>query len=132
MDRKALLQYSVRVAWSEEDAAFIAQSPEFRGITAFGASYGEAVTELEQALQLAVETHEEEGWPVPTPVYEHRFSGQFRLRLPRSLHGWLSARAHEEGVSLNALVAGYLAQARGFSDKGGDKAERRNTVELLG
>jgi predicted RNase H-like HicB family nuclease len=63
MDRKALLQYSVRVAWSEEDAAFIAQSPEFRGITAFGASYGEAVTELEQALQLAVETHEEEGWP---------------------------------------------------------------------
>lgn len=47
--------------------------------------------------------------PLTLPGY----SGQFRLRLPRSLHGWLAARADLDGVSLNTLVVQLLAEARG-------------------
>jgi len=116
MDEQRELRYSVRVAWSEEDAAFVAVSPEFEGISALGATYGEAVAEVEAALLMAVETHEEESWAVPEPVHEPRHSGQFRLRLPRSLHAWLADRAHQEGVSLNTLVVDFLSQARGTTN----------------
>lgn len=112
MDENATLRYSARVIWSEEDGAFVAVCPEFEGISAFGRSGPEAVHELNEALQLAVEAHRDEGWPIPQPLQELRFSGQFRLRLPRSLHGWLSERAHLEGVSLNTLAVELLARAR--------------------
>ena len=107
------LRFSTRVAWSEEDEAFVAVCPEFQGISAFGASSGEAVNELNEALQLAVEAHVAEGWPIPEPRLEPRYSGQFRLRLSKSLHAWLADRAHQEGVSLNTLVLEILSRARG-------------------
>jgi len=110
------LRYSLRVAWSPEDSAFVAECPEFEGISALGSSYGEAVSELEVALGLAVETSKEEGWAIPHPMMVPRYSGQFRLRVPRSLHGWLVERAQREGVSLNTLVVELLSQARGASD----------------
>jgi predicted HicB family RNase H-like nuclease len=36
-------------------------------------------------------------------------SGQFRLRLPRSMHGRLAALAYNEGVSMNHLITDMLA-----------------------
>ena len=42
-----------------------------------------------------------------------RYSGQFRLRAPRSLHAWLAARAELEGVSLNTLCVQILSEASG-------------------
>ena len=65
---------------------------------------------------MAVEAHEAEGWAIPEPVVESPYSGQFRLRLPRSLHAWLSDRAEREGVSLNTLVLEFLSRARGAAE----------------
>ena len=108
------LRYSARVAWSEEDEAFVAVCPEFQGISAFGSSSSEALDELRNALRLAVETHKAEGWPIPEPRHEPMYSGQFRLRLPKSLHAWLADQAQHEGVSLNTLVLEILSRARGL------------------
>ena len=116
MDENAALRYSARVTWSQEDRAFVAVCPEFEGISAFASSGPEAVHELNEALQLALEAHKEEGWPIPEPLQELRYSGQFRLRLPRSLHGWMAERAQVEGVSLNTLVVELLARARGAAE----------------
>ena len=40
-------------------------------------------------------------------------SGKFIARIPRSLHARLTARAKQEGVSLNALVSAFLAESLG-------------------
>jgi antitoxin HicB len=105
--------YSLRVFWSDEDGGFIAESPEFEGVSAFGSSYQEAVAELGQALDLALEVLRGEDAPIPDPFIPSTYSGQFRLRLPRSLHAWLAGHAELEGVSLNTLVVTLLADARG-------------------
>ncbi|MBV8803165.1 MAG: toxin-antitoxin system HicB family antitoxin [Gammaproteobacteria bacterium] len=42
-----------------------------------------------------------------------RFSGQWRIRFPKSLHAALVLRAKQEGVSLNTLTATLLAQCMG-------------------
>ena len=122
------LRYSLRVAWSPEDSAFVAECPEFEGISALGSSYGEAVSELEAALGLAVEASEEEGWAIPEPIMMPRYSGQFRLRVPRSLHGWLVDRAQREGISLNTLVVELLSEARGALGAGDRAMERLDAI----
>jgi predicted RNase H-like HicB family nuclease len=121
------LRYSARIVWSEEDGAFVATCPEFEGISAFGGTRSEAASELQLALQLAVETHEAEGWPIPAPFRDPRYSGQFRLRLPRSLHAWLAERAHQEGVSLNTLVLGILSRSRGATETADEATKSLDT-----
>jgi len=105
--------YSYSVRWSDEDEAFIALCPEFPGLSAFGDSAPEALAQIQAAVELAVETHRAEGWPLPEVQAMPQHSGQFRLRMPRTLHGELAARADAEGVSLNALAVSYIARGLG-------------------
>jgi len=46
---------------------------------------------------------------VPEPFADRPFSGEFRLRIPPSLHRALSIEAAEQGVSLNRLVSAKVA-----------------------
>ena len=106
--------YSLRVFWHDDDSGFIAESPEFEGVSAFGTTYLEAVAELEDALDLALCTLRAEDAPVPSPSIPSTYSGQFRLRLPRS---WWSpagalpdtARCGRAGVRSSRLVESSLA-----------------------
>lgn len=41
------------------------------------------------------------------------FGGQWRQRVPKSLHAALARRAYHEGVSLNMLVITMLAEGLG-------------------
>lgn len=105
--------YSADLRWSPEDQAWVAVCPELGELSAVGETTGEALRELEVAVELAVETYRAEGWSLPDPSMHHAFSGQFRVRLPRSLHGWLVREAQREGVSLNTFLIACLAEARG-------------------
>jgi antitoxin HicB len=106
--------YSMQVKWSEPDGMFVATCPEFGGISALGESYEDAVRELQVAINLAIATYRENGRALPEPRTPETHSGQFRLRLPRSLHAALANRAEDEGVSLNTLVISILSESQGF------------------
>ena len=54
---------------------------------------------------------------------EREFSGQFRLRLPKSLHFGLAREAEEQGVSLNSYIL-YLLSTR-FTQEKAAQAEHR-------
>jgi len=55
----------------------------------------------------------EDGTPVPEPQPRQSYSGQFRVRLTRSLHQELAERAKQEGTSLNQMVVSLLSRALG-------------------
>ncbi len=106
-------RYSVHVMADAEDGSYMAVSPEFPGVSAFGDTPQEALAEMAIALEAAIATYVDEGWPLPAPrVIRHEDlpSGEFRVRLPRTLHAQLSERAQLEGVSQNQLVV-YLLTA---------------------
>lgn len=63
-----IIAYSFNVFWSDEDAAYIAVCPEFPGLSAFGETAEQALTEMKLALELAMETYQEEGWTLPEPT----------------------------------------------------------------
>jgi predicted RNase H-like HicB family nuclease len=105
--------YSFRVLWSDEDLAFVATCPEFEGVSGLGDSAEQALAEVQGALQLMIETYEQEGWELPAPASLPAYSGQFRLRVPRTLHARLAEAAADDGVSLNTFAVRLLSQGVG-------------------
>jgi predicted RNase H-like HicB family nuclease len=60
-------RYELIIYWSDEDNSFVAEVPELPGCAADGASYAEAVVNVETAISLWVETARELGRPIPAP-----------------------------------------------------------------
>ncbi|MDQ2920398.1 MAG: type II toxin-antitoxin system HicB family antitoxin [Acidobacteriota bacterium] len=113
-------KYGLNIIWSDEDQAYIATCPEFPGLSAFGETIEDAIAEAKLAQELFVETYEQEKLPLPEPQLLQAYSGQFRLRIPQSLHFQLARMAEQEGVSLNQFIVMILA-----SRAGGEEAMSR-------
>ena len=52
----------------------------------------------------------EDGIPIPEPTRLEDYSGQFKLRLPKSLHRLLAQKSSEEGVSMNQYCVYLLSK----------------------
>ena len=62
-----MIRYEVIIYWSEEDKAFIAEVPELAGCMADGATYQEALANVEVVIQEWIETARALGRPIPEP-----------------------------------------------------------------
>lgn len=60
-------KYKLIVYWSAEDEAYIAEVPKLPGCAADGASYREAVENVEVVITEWIETAKELGRPIPEP-----------------------------------------------------------------
>ena len=60
-------RYEVIIYWSVEDNAFIAEVPELPGCAADGATYQEALANVEVIIKEWIETAKELGRPIPQP-----------------------------------------------------------------
>ncbi len=109
-----MFQYSINLAWSDEDGGYIATIPEFPNLSAFGENPEEAIHEAKVAAELYIEVMEEDGEKIPEPRKLDDFSGQIRVRMPRSLHRKLSTEAEREGVSLNTYIVSRLEEQYGI------------------
>ncbi len=107
-------RYAVNLMWSNEDGGYVATIPELRGLSACGETAEDAVREVEQAAEALVDAMSEEGLQVPAPLEMPVFSGQFRVRVPVSMHEALVVRAGYEGVSLNTLIVSLVAEGLGI------------------
>lgn len=106
-------RYSVVVKWSEEDEAFVAYIPELDGISGVATERDAAVRLALEGAAMAVSTLREDGVSPPDPDVLRPYSGQLRLRLPRSLHRVLALEAERDGVSLNTHLVSLISEAHG-------------------
>ena len=60
-------RYEVIIYWSDEDQAFIAEVPELPGCASDGATYAEAIANVEVVIREWIETAQELGRPIPKP-----------------------------------------------------------------
>ena len=106
------LKYSaiIRPLSKEEGGGYLIEIPELPGCMADAETVEEAFVEAESAIESWIQTAKEFGDPIPDPSISKRYSGQWRLRVPKSLHAALALRAKQEGVSLNLLAATILAE----------------------
>ena len=103
-------RYPISIVWSEDDGEYLATCASFPGLSAFGESEEEALKEAKTALQLFIESYKERGLPLPKPAKASKYSGQLRLRLPKSLHERAATNASHDGVSLNQYITNALNQ----------------------
>ena len=101
--------YTYRVAWSAEDAEFVATCLEFSSLSWLAASQVEALQGLEAVVRDVVADLEAQGEQVPVPLSERQFSGKFNVRVGEHLHRDLAMHAAEDGMSLNQYVVKKLA-----------------------
>lgn len=60
-------KYEVIIYWSKDDQAFIAEVPELLGCAADGATYQEALANVETMIQEWIETAKDLGRSIPEP-----------------------------------------------------------------
>lgn len=60
-------KYEIIIYWSEDDKAFIAEVPELPGCAADGATYKEALANVEVIIKEWIATAKELGRPIPQP-----------------------------------------------------------------
>ena len=63
-------RYEVIIYWSNEDQVFVAEVPELPGCSAHGKSHDVALENVNEAVELWIETAREFGEPIPEPKGE--------------------------------------------------------------
>ncbi len=63
-------KYEIILYWSNEDQAFIAEAPQLPGCMAHGDSQDAALKNVNNAMQLWIDTAREFGDPIPDPKGE--------------------------------------------------------------
>ena len=61
--------YHINIFWSDEDGGYVADIPDLRACSAFGASPAEALAEVERAKAAWLDAARAEGKPIPVPRY---------------------------------------------------------------
>ncbi len=97
----------------EEGGGWFAEIPLLPGCMSDGESLEEAVENLGSAKREWIEASLELGRVIPEPTTDE-FSGQLRVRMPKSLHRTLSQMAKDENVSLNQLIIHQLSKGIGY------------------
>ncbi len=103
-------KHAISIKWSDEDNGFIATIPGIQGLSSFGTTREKALAELKIASEAFFESLKKAGKKLPVEEKIITYSGQIRLRMPKSLHAELSDRAREECVSLNTYIITLLSE----------------------
>jgi len=107
--------FIVRKLSDEEGGGYLVEYPDVRYCIADGKTPEDAIRNGRKALEACLATMAEFGKRVPPPDSSVQ-GGQWRQRVPKSLHARLVKRAEREGVSLNTLVTALIAEGIGRKD----------------
>jgi predicted RNase H-like HicB family nuclease len=91
----------MEVVEDTEEGGFIVSFPDLRGCITYAATAAKAIEAASEAKRVWFEAALEDGFDFPEPSADDSYSGQFKFRLPKSLHRQLSEHAKREGISMN-------------------------------
>ena len=104
------LPYKAEVVPDVDEGGFVASIPELAGCITCGETMASAVANLEDAKKAWLQAALEDGIQIPEPDSLNDYSGQFKLRIPKSLHKTLAEHSKAEGISMNQYCLYLLAK----------------------
>lgn len=104
------LNYRMEVIEDREEGGFVVSFPELPGCITCGETVEAAITNALDAKKAWLEVAIEEGIPIYEPDNLEQYSGQFKLRIPRSLHRSLAENSKREGISMNQYCVYLLSK----------------------
>ena len=103
------LPYRVEIIKDTEEEGYAAFIPELKGCITTGITEEDALESLKDAKKIWLSSAIDDGVPIPEPDIMKEYSGEFKLRMPKSLHRILMEKAREEGVSMNQYCVMLLS-----------------------
>ena len=103
------LPYRMEIIPDKEEGGFIATFPELPGCITVGDTIEAVIQNIVDAKRAWLEAELEIGAMIPEPEDLKEYSGQFKLRLPKSLHKQLAEHSKSEGVSMNQYCVYLLS-----------------------
>lgn len=104
------LHYRMEIVEDEEEGGFVISFPDLPGCITCGETIEKAVANAMDAKKIWIETALEEGVTIYDPDSLENYSGQFKLRIPRSLHRTLAEHSKREGISMNQYCLYLLSK----------------------
>lgn len=95
------LPYRLEIVPDPDEGGYVVRYPDLPGCISVGESISEAIANIEDAKLAWITAAIEEGIKIAEPDSLEDYSGQFKLRIPKSLHRSLAEHAKAEGTSMN-------------------------------
>jgi predicted RNase H-like HicB family nuclease len=103
------LPYKMEILEDKQEGGYVLSCPELKGCITSANNIEEGFKMLEDAKICWFAACLEDGISIPEPVGLEEYSGQFKLRIPKSLHKALADKSREEGISMNQYCLYLLA-----------------------
>ncbi len=95
------MPYRMEIIPDTDESGYVVKFPELCGCLTCADTLEKALQNAEDAKREWLITAIEDGLEIPEPFSHDDYSGQFRLRIPKSLHHDLAEHARQEGISMN-------------------------------
>ena len=107
------LNYRVEVIEDRIEGGYTLHCPDLHGCITCAETIERGFEMIEDAKKCWFEACIEDGFPIPEPNNTDDYSGQFKLRIPKSLHRTLAEKSKQEGVSMNQYCVYLLSSKLG-------------------
>lgn len=104
------MNYRMEIVADREEGGYIVSFPDLPGCITCGETMETALSNAEDAKRAWIEAALEEGIEIHEPNDLKDYSGQFKIRLPKSLHRSLAEHSREEGISMNQYCVYLLSR----------------------
>lgn len=104
------MSYRMEIVEDREEGGFVVSFPDLPGCITCGETLENAIANAADAKKAWIEAALEEGVEIPEPNSLQDYSGQFKLRMPRSLHRSLAEHSQREGISMNQYCVYLLSK----------------------
>lgn len=104
------LPYRMEIVEDTSEGGFIVSFPDLPGCITSGNTIETAIKNAYDAKQAWFEAAIDEGISINEPDSLEDYSGQFKLRIPKSLHRALAEHSKKEGISMNQYCLYLLSK----------------------
>lgn len=104
------MSYRMEIVEDKDESGFVVSYPELPGCITCGETIEAAVANARDAKKEWLEAALEQGIKIQEPDDLEDYSGQFKLRIPRSLHKSLAEHSKREGISMNQYCVYLLSR----------------------
>jgi len=116
MIREYVAQPYSRILVPDGSGRYFAEVLEFPGCFSEGDTPGQAMDNLNEAMEAWIEAALDSDQRIPEPIATAGYSGRVLLRLPKSIHREAARRAEIDRISLNQFLVAAIAARVGADD----------------
>ena len=104
------LPYKMEIVEDKDEGGYVVSYPDLPGCITCGETIETAIANANDAKKAWIEAALESGIEIKEPNNLEKYSGQFKLRIPRSLHRSLAEHSKKEGISMNQYCVYLLSR----------------------